>query len=238
MNGLAEHGTILTVASRALVILLVTLIPKLPADAGMACWWKGRTICAISKAAGEADLCRTPSGESCRLSWQGHTSPKEVVLNGGVLFEVPDGATAIDEIVEVPGSFSESKIRSDVSSLLRVPAAAMTRRSAWFYSTDAKSGGGFDNESVADTGLCVTVGTSWGLARLKVSSCESGEVFRDASIAASDKAHVIPVRDGRRTFVAVVMTQQLPMPSSPGAGSLGFDGNSWFSDEAAEAVRE
>jgi hypothetical protein len=223
-----------SIALQSLSVLSVLLTATVPTQASMACWWNGVTLCRASNVEGEAHFCRTPSPESCQLDWDRKSAlPANVVLHGGVLYELaPNTTIASVPKIQVLGSYSESELRPRIAKALRVPASALIRRAAWFYSTDAESPGGFDRDEVPSTDLCISLGTSWGLARLRLSHCVAGDDGRELynqAFVPSEYANVIPVEDVHRRFVAVVVSQTIDS-SGLGARRAPFDGSAWFAN--------
>ncbi len=157
----------------ALVVVTCAILPNPVKAAGTACWWNGATACRVTNASGTANLCRTPSRDTCRLAWdRDQAIPNNVLVLAGIVYEVsspPQGPLGVG--LHVDGSFVESELRMRVAKTLRVAVASLERKSAWFYLVDEKSEGAFDRERVAGTDLCVAVAPSLGTTRLQLSHC-------------------------------------------------------------------
>jgi hypothetical protein len=95
-----------------------------------------------------------------------------------------------------------------------------------------------DRVRVDGTDLCVATGGGLGITRLQMAHCGSGNEMQkvyDKSFVPSDQAIVIPLADGERKFVAIVMSRKLATPRQ-NAQWTHMDGRAWF--EQAPSPRD
>ena len=219
------------------VALCVPLAVQEPIRAaGMACWWDGKAACRVSEIPGNASLCRTPSPGTCRLAWDsGQSTPGDVLVLAGVVYEVPTNKVAgTGMALGLRGSFQEIDVRSRVAEALKIPWASLDRKAAWFYWIDAEGEGGLDRVHIAGTELCVATGASVGIARLQLATCGPGIDSRklyDQSFAPSDQAYTIPIADGQRSFITVILSGRVSTAHLD-ASWANVDGQAWFEQPA------